>query len=58
MMNEKFVFSIKLVNYLGKKGIVYKKRKPDLKKPEFDVFIYDDTDELRQAIGEYTSSKE
>lgn len=56
-MNEKFIFSIQLVNYLGKKGIVYKKRKPDLKKPEYDVFIYDDTEELRQAISEYTNSK-
>ena len=55
--NEKIVFSIQLVNFLGKKGIVYKKRMPDLKKPEFDCFVYDYTPELDQAIGEYVNQK-
>ena len=55
MDKEKVIFTIQLVNFLAKKGIIYKNRKPNLKRPEFDVFYYDDTPELRQAMEEYTN---
>lgn len=56
-MKEKVIFTLQLVNFLAKKGIIYNSRKPNLKKPEFDVFFYDDTPELRTAMLEYTNSK-
>lgn len=56
-MKEKIIFTLKLVQFLQEKGINYKCRKPDLKNPKRDIFIYDETPELINGMLEYANSK-
>lgn len=56
-MKEKIIFTLKLVKYLEQLGIFYKKRMPDLKHPDRDIFIYDETPELINGMIEYANSK-
>lgn len=56
-MKEKVIFTLKLVQFLEEKGIHYRKRKPDLKNPERDVFFYEETPELINGMLEYAKAQ-
>jgi hypothetical protein len=48
------VFSAKMAHNLRKKGFWIIGTEPNMKAPQFDVFLFEDTEELQQAISEYT----
>jgi hypothetical protein len=51
------VYSHKLMRHLGEKGFTPFATSPNIKFPTKVVFIYDNTEELIQAIEEYLSNK-
>lgn len=51
------VRSLDLMNWLCQRGFVVKKVKDSDKNPQFKVFLYDDTKEIRAAIGYYMDEK-
>lgn len=46
-------YSVKLANYLCKKGFYIKGSEPNYKKPQFDVFLFEDSQKLREAVDTY-----
>lgn len=48
-------YSARLASYLRKQGFWIVGTEPNLKKPWFDVFLFEDTPELRKAIDKYCS---
>lgn len=55
--NEKKIFNRKLALKLRKKGFSIVKTEPNFYKPEFDVYIFEDSDELQSALTELTQRK-
>lgn len=54
--NDDFtVFSLKLARYLENKGFKIKGSRPDLKGSNRNVFLFEDTPQLRSAIDAYMS---
>lgn len=51
------VYSHKLMRHLGELGFTPFATSPNIKFPTKVVFIYDNTEELIQAIEEYLSNK-
>lgn len=56
-MKEKMIFSQKLVNFLAKKGFRVIRTQPNKKMPWYDVYIFEDSEELSNAIEEYNNRK-
>ena len=50
------VYSHKLMRYLGEKGFTPFATSPNTKYPSKIVFIYDNTDELIEAIDKYLTN--
>ena len=46
-------FSAKLANYLKKQGFYIIGTEANMKKPQYDVFLFEDTKELREAVSKY-----
>ena len=46
------VFSMSIAIKLRKKGFKIMKTEPQYKKPEFDVYFFEDTAEFRKALNE------
>lgn len=46
-------FSARLASYLKKQGFYIIAREPNLKKPQYDVFLFEDSAELRAAVDVY-----
>ena len=46
-------YSVKLANYLRKQGFWIVGTEPNYKKPQFDVFLFMDCQELRAAVNKY-----
>ena len=46
-------FSARLASYLHKRGFKIEGTEPNLKKPQFDVFLFHETPELKIAVDEY-----
>lgn len=46
-------FSAELAGYLRKKGFKIISTTVNLKKPQYDVFLFEDTKELREAFDAY-----
>lgn len=53
----KKVFSRKLAIYLRKKGCRIIGTEVNRHKPEFDVYIFEDNDKLKDALAEYMLNK-
>lgn len=51
------VKSIKMMTYLIREGFNIYKVKDDDKNPHYKVFLFDDSQDLRKAMSEYTKSK-
>lgn len=51
------VYSHKLMRYLGEKGFTPFATSPNTKFPNKIVFIYDNTEELIEAINNYLENK-
>lgn len=57
MLKEKTIFTRRMALYLRQNGFSIIRTEPNRQKPEFDVYIFNDTPQLQQAITEYTRSK-
>ena len=55
--NEKKIFNRRLALALRKKGFNIIKTEPNFYKPEFDVYIFEDSDALNSALTEITQKK-
>lgn len=55
MMTKK-IFTRKLAIYLREKGFRILKTEVNFKYPQYDVFVFEDTPELLDAILEYNSA--
>jgi hypothetical protein len=55
--NEKKIFNRRLALELRKKGFSIVKTEPNFYKPEFDVYIFEDSDELQSALTEITQKQ-
>ena len=55
--NEKKIFNRRLALALRKKGFDIVKTEPNFYKPEFDVYIFNDSEELQSALTEITQKK-
>lgn len=52
-------YSAKLAGYLRKHGFKIQGTRVNLRLPQYDVFLFEDTPELRKVVDEYCSkSKE
>lgn len=56
-MEEKKIFTRKLALRLRERGFAIIKTEPNRNKPQFDVYIFKDTDELELAIGDIMSQE-
>ena len=52
-MNYFKCYSSKLANYLRKQGFWIVDTEPNMKKPQYDVFLFEDTADLRIAVDTY-----
>ena len=50
-------YSSKLAGYLRQNGFEIIGKEVNLKKPQFDVFLFEDTEELRRLMAEYSKAK-
>lgn len=55
--NEKKIFNRRLALELRKRGFNIIKTEPNFYKPEFDVYIFQDSGELQRALTELTQNK-
>lgn len=55
--NEKKIFNRRLALALRKKGFEIIKTEPNFYKPEFNVYIFENSDELQSALTEITRKK-
>ena len=46
-------YSSKLAGYLRQRGFKIIGTAPNMKKPQYDVFLFEDTPELRAAVNDY-----
>lgn len=49
-------FSARLANYLVHQGFCMVDKEPNFKKPQYDVFLFIDSPELRAAVEEYSKN--
>ena len=49
-------YSAKLAGFLRKKGFKIVGTKVNLKKPQYDIFLFEETEELKKAVDEYCRS--
>lgn len=49
-------FSARLANYLVHKGFAMIGKEPNFKNPQYDVFLFIDSPQLRQALDEYSKN--
>ena len=52
-MNDFKCFSSRLAGYLRQQGFKIKGIETNLKRPQFDVFLFEDTADLRAAVNKY-----
>lgn len=52
-MNEKKIFTRKMALFLRKQGLKILRTEPNTHKPQFDVYVFKDTPELRVGMEEY-----
>lgn len=52
-----YCFSSQLAGYLTRHGQWLQGTKVNNAKPQFDVFLFEDTDELRRLVDEYSKAK-
>jgi len=54
-MEKKYyrVYSLKIATYLTNRGFTYVRQVPDLKKPNFNNWVFELTPELQAALDEY-----
>ena len=52
--NEKKIFNRRIALELRKKGFKIIKTEPNFYKPEFDVYIFEDSGDLQSALTELT----
>lgn len=57
-MNIKKIYTRKVAYDLRKMGFKILKTEPNERKPEFDVYLFEDTPEFQEAFGEYMRSRE
>lgn len=50
-------YSSKLAGYLRQRGFKIIGKEVNLKKPQFDVFLFEDTSELRQCVNTYCNKQ-
>lgn len=55
--NEKKIFNRKLAVELRKKGCEIIRTEPNFYKPEFDVYIFKNSEQLKSALTELTQGK-
>lgn len=51
------VYTIRLARYLTDKGFKIVRTTQDVKKPEFINWLFEDSEELQNAIAEYQASR-
>lgn len=56
-MNDFKCFSSRLAGYLRQQGFKIKGIEPNLKKPQYDVFLFEDSKELRAVFDAYCNKK-
>lgn len=56
-MKDYAVFSLRLTNILANKGFQIVRSKVNYKNPQFLVYYFEDTPELREAINFYKNNK-
>ena len=56
-MRTKKIYTRKVAYELRKMGLKILKTEPNEFKPEFNVYIFEDTPELQAALGEYMKNK-
>lgn len=52
-LKEKIIFTKKLALYLRNNGCKILRTRPNVQKPEFDVWIFEDSDRLQKYIKKY-----
>lgn len=57
-MNYFNCYSAKLAGYLRKNGFKIAGTTINLKKPQYDVFIFEDTEELRAVVNQYCQKQQ
>lgn len=55
--SEKKIFNRRLALALRRKGFEIIKTEPNFYKPEFNVYIFNDSEELQSALTELTQAK-
>lgn len=55
--NEKKIFNRKLAVELRKRGCEIIRTEPNFYKPEFDVYIFKNSEQLKSALTELTQGK-
>lgn len=53
MMKYFNCYSAKLAGYLRKQGFKILGTRVNMKKPQYDIFLFEETKELLQAVDEY-----
>lgn len=56
-IKEKKIFNRRVALELRKKGFEIIKTEPNFYKPEFDVYIFKDSDQFQRALTEVTQQK-
>ena len=51
-------YSAKLAGYLRKNGFKIVGTTINLKKPQYDIFLFDDTEELREKVNQYCQEQQ
>lgn len=52
----KVILSMKLAGYLMQRGFRLIRNAPDRKNPSYDIYLFRDSDMIREAIDEYYKS--
>ena len=53
-MKERIIFSLKVANELVKRGFEVKDTQINIKYPEYKVFLFEESNEIRKALKEIT----
>ena len=56
-MKEKIIFTKKMAYELRKRGFKILRTEPDINRPEFDNYVFEDSDELQKAMAEISNKR-
>lgn len=57
MKKDFIIYNLRLARYLIDNGFIYKKTAVNINNPKYNVYYFEDSNELRNAVEQYKASK-